>query len=118
MLIEQAFAQDAVGAAAGSGAGMLMSYLPILLIFGIFYILIIRPQNAAAKAHTALIAALKKDDVVLTDGGLIGEISNVADNIVHVRLADGVKVALNRSAVRRVLNAEEAKGWEPKASKK
>lgn len=117
MLIEQVFAQDGAGAAAG-GMGMLMSYLPIVLIFGIFYVLVIRPQNVAAKAHAELVAALKKGDVVLTDGGLVGEVVNVMDTLVHVRLADGVKVALSRPAVKKILREDEAKGWEPAAAGK
>lgn len=119
MLIEQVFGQDtaAAGSAVG-GAGMLMSYLPIVLIFGIFYMLVIRPQNQAAKAHAALLQALKKGDVVLLEGGLIGEVVKLGESIVHIRLAEGVQVAVSRPAVRKVLKDDEAKGWEPAVSKK
>lgn len=107
-------AQDAA-AQGGSLLPMLFSYAPILFIFVIFYILIIKPQNQAAKDHAALVKALKKGDVVLTDGGVIGEITAVKDTLVHVRVNHEDLVAVARGAVKKVLTGDEAKGWEPSA---
>lgn len=99
----------------------LFNYLPIVLIFVIFYMLVIRPQGQAAKAHAALLAALKKGDVVVTDGGLVGEIVAVkSDKMVWLDLGNGVRVTLSRAAVQKVLSDADAKGWQadPKPAKK
>lgn len=119
MLISNAWAQEAAttaaatAAAAPSIAALMMSYLPILFIIALFYYLIIRPQNQAAKAHAELIKNLKRGDVVLIDGGLIGEVSKTHEQILHLRINPEDEVAVARASVKKVLSAEEAKGWEP-----
>ncbi|PZP39155.1 MAG: preprotein translocase subunit YajC [Pseudomonas fluorescens] len=116
-MISVAYAQDAAATAGGLPA-IVMSALPFLLVFAVFYFVLLRPQITAAKKHAALLAALKKGDVVLTDGGLIGEVSSLKDAFAHVRLADGVTVTVAREAVRSILEGDAAKGWEAKSSKR
>ncbi len=100
MLISPAFAQ-ATGAPAMGG---LESFLPLILIFVVFYFLLIRPQQKKAKQHRELVQQLKRGDRVLTGGGIIGQVSKlVDDNEIEVEVAPNVKVRLVRSAVQDVL---------------
>jgi preprotein translocase subunit YajC len=118
LFVGQAWAQEAA-AAAGQSAGwsvMLASYLPIIFIFAIFYFLIIRPQNQSAKAHAELVKKLAKGDVVLIDGGLVGEVSKVMDQLLHLKVNAEDDVCVARASVKKVLTTEEAKGWQPIAS--
>ncbi|MBP6710456.1 MAG: preprotein translocase subunit YajC [Propionivibrio sp.] len=100
MLISNAYAQTA--AAAGPMGG-LMEFLPIILMFGVLYFLMIRPQMKKAKEHKALIAALSKGDEVVTQGGIAGRVSKVGDDFLSVEVADKVEIQLQKSAVSLVL---------------
>jgi preprotein translocase subunit YajC len=116
LLMGVAYAQDATAQAAAPGwSVMLFSYLPIVFIFVIFYLLIIKPQQEASKAHAKLVKELKRADVVLIEGGLIGEVTKVAEEKLHLRVNAEDEVCVARASVKKVLNAEEAKGWEPAA---
>ncbi len=75
------------------------SLMPIIFIFGIFYFLLIRPQQKKQKDHEKMITELKKNDEVVTSGGVHGTIVNVKDNTFVVRIDDNVKVEINKSAV-------------------
>ena len=88
MFISEAFAQTA----AGGGGNAFQAFLPLILIFVVFYFLLIRPQQKRAKEHKEMVEGLKRGDEVITQGGLIGKVSKVADEEVTVELADGVKV--------------------------
>lgn len=100
MLISNAYAQTA--AAAGPMGG-LMEFLPIILMFGVLYFLMIRPQMKKAKEHKALIAALSKGDEVVTQGGVIGKITKLGDAFVSIEVANGVELQLQRAAIIQVL---------------
>ena len=100
MLISNAYAQTA-GAAGPLGG--LMEFLPIILMFGVLYFLMIRPQMKKAKEHKALIAALSKGDEVVTQGGIAGRVSKVGDDFLSVEVADKVEIQLQKSAVSLVL---------------
>jgi preprotein translocase subunit YajC len=73
--------------------------MPVLLIFAIFYFLLLAPMRKRQKAHQALLGQLKKGDRVVTNGGLLGEISAVEERVVHLKLADNVRVRVVKSAV-------------------
>ncbi|HEY4164005.1 MAG TPA: preprotein translocase subunit YajC [Dongiaceae bacterium] len=83
-----------------------MSFAPLILIFGVFYFLMIRPQQKKAKEHQALVRAAKKGDRIVTSGGILGVITkaNEADNDVEVEISQGVKVRVVRSAISDVVN--------------
>lgn len=115
MMISTAWAQTAA-APAGDMSSVLMSALPFLLVFGVFYFFVMRPQMTAAKKHADLVGGLKKGDVVLTDGGLVGEIVTVKDNLAHVRVTEGVVMTIAKEAVRATLVGDAAKGWEAKGA--
>jgi len=85
-------------AAAPQGGG-LMSLLPLILIFVIFYFLLIRPQQKKAKAHQKFVAELKKGDKVVTSGGLYGEITGLTDKFVTLEVADNVRLKVARAHV-------------------
>lgn len=104
MFVSPAYAQAAGGAAADPMAGMFMQIAPLLLIFVVFYFLLIRPQQAARKRHIEMIAALKKGDVIVTSGGLIGKVRSVADDEVRVELGPNVEVRVVRGTIAEVRN--------------
>ncbi len=70
----------------------MVQMFPLLLIFVIFYFLLIRPQQRRAKAHRDLIGAVKKNDVAITGGGVIGKVVKVDENEVELEIASGVKI--------------------------
>ena len=82
---------------------MLVGILPWLLIFVIFYVLLIRPQQKRAKEHQAEIAAVKKGDEVITGGGLRGRVTKVSDSEIEVEIAQGVKVRAVKSTITAVV---------------
>lgn len=88
--------------------GALGQFLPLILIFGIMYMLLIRPQQKKMKEHKAMIEALRRGDQVVTQGGLIGKVSKVKeDGEVEVEIADGVKVRVVQATIAQVLNKTE-----------
>lgn len=105
MLISTAYAQ-AAGAPAGPLAG-LESFLPLVLIFGVFYFLLIRPQQKRAKQHQAVLSNLRRGDKVIL-AGIFGTVSKiVSDTEVEVEIAANVKVKVARSAIQEVLTKSE-----------
>jgi len=98
-LISNAYAQ-----AEGAGAaGGLMSFLPLIVIFAVFYFMLIRPQMKRAKEHKQLVSQLSKGDEVITNGGLLGKITDVSDSFVTLELADNLQIKLQRQAVASVM---------------
>jgi preprotein translocase subunit YajC len=81
------------------GGQALAQFVPILLIFGIFYFLLLAPMRKRQKQHQLLLGALKRGDKVVTNGGLLGEIAAVEDRTVHLKLADNVKVRVLKTAI-------------------
>jgi len=102
-----AYAQSA-GDAAGAGGILGSMLIPMVLVFGIMYLLIIRPQQKQMKTHKAMIAALRRGDQVVTQGGIVGKVSKVQeDGMIEVEIADGVKVKVLRHTITSVLNKTE-----------
>ena len=83
---------------------MLMGIVPWLLIFVIFYLLMIRPQQKRVKEHQAAIAAVKKGDEVITGGGIRGRVTKVTDDEAEVEIANGVKVRVVKSTLTHVVS--------------
>lgn len=96
-LISPAFAQ---GAQQGDPFSFL---LPMLVIFGAFYFLLIRPQQKRQKAHSALVAALSTGDEVLTAGGILGKVTAVSEHYATLQIADNVEIKIQKSTVSAVL---------------
>jgi preprotein translocase subunit YajC len=101
MLITPAFAQGGLsGLFGGDSAGMLTSFMPLILIIVIMYFLILRPQQQKVKQHQAMIKALRRGDTVVTNGGLVAKVTKVVDDDqIEVEIADGVRVRQMRSMV-------------------
>jgi preprotein translocase subunit YajC len=85
----------------------LMSFLPLIFIFVIFYFLLIRPQQKKQKEHAKLVAGLKTGDKVITTAGIHGLITNVKDNTVTIKVADNVKIEFDKNAVVTVSRSSE-----------
>jgi preprotein translocase subunit YajC len=83
---------------------ILVGILPWLLIFVIFYILMIRPQQRRVKEHQAAIAAVKKGDEIITGGGIRGRITKVSDDEAEVEIAQGVKIRVVKSTISQVIS--------------
>lgn len=99
-LIPAAHAQTAGTPPAGAGLGGLL--LPILLI-GVMYFLMIRPQMKRAKEHRAMLGKLSRGDEVLTTGGVAGVVADIGESFVTVEVADGVKLRVQKTAIANVL---------------
>jgi len=95
------FISDAMaeGAAAPSGAEGALGFIPLIVIFIIFYFLIIRPQVKRAKEHKKLTESVTKGDEVVTGGGLLGKVVDVNDNFVSLEISDNVEVKVQRQSV-------------------
>ena len=85
-------AYASAGSASSGTAGLLVNVLPLLLIFVIFYMLMIRPQQRRMKQHQEMLAAVKRNDTAVTNGGLIGKVIKVDENEVELEIASGVRV--------------------------
>ena len=81
------------------GASPLISMLPIILIFVVFYFLLIKPQKKAQEDHKKMIAGLKKNDEVITSGGIHGTIANIKDVTVTLKVDDNVKIDVQKSSI-------------------
>lgn len=86
-------------AAPAGQPNLLVSMMPLVFIFVIFYFLLIRPQQKKQKDHEKLVAAVKTGDQVVTNAGIHGTVSNVKEKTVIIRIADNVKVEFDRAAI-------------------
>jgi preprotein translocase subunit YajC len=124
MFIGDAFAQDTSASAAATTATVaapagaagaplqepspIAGLLPLLLIAVIFYFFMIRPQSKRYKEHQAMVSALARGDKVVTNGGLFGKVTKVDTDTVHVEIAEGVVVQLERMAIARAVDKHGA----------
>ncbi len=92
MFATPAYAQAAGAAQGGSTAGAIVSLLPLVLIFVVFYFLMIRPQQKRMRMLQNAVAALKKGDTVVTAGGLIGKVTKVEEAEVEIELGTNTRV--------------------------
>jgi preprotein translocase subunit YajC len=99
------FIANAYAQAGGTIAAQnpLISFLPLIVLFGIFYFMLIRPQMKRAKEQRLMIVALNKGDEVLTNGGILGRVDAIADQFVTLEIASGVVVKLQKQAISAVL---------------
>jgi preprotein translocase subunit YajC len=106
MFVTPAYAQAAGGA--GGEPNFLMSMLPLILIFVIFYFLLIRPQQKRAKEHRAMVENLRRNDQVVTAGGIVGKVTKVGEgDEVEVEIAANVRVKVLRQTITAVLAKTE-----------
>ncbi len=104
-LISPAFAQ----AAGGSTGSAWMQMLPLVLIFVVFYFLLIRPQTKRAKEHREMVAKLSVGDEVVTNGGLLGRVTEVGESFIALEVADKVQVKVQKFQVSQLMPKGTAK---------
>jgi preprotein translocase subunit YajC len=99
MFVSQAFAQGA----GGTGGDLFAMLVPLVLIMGVFWFLLIRPQQQRAKAHQELVQAVRRGDVVATSGGVIGKVARVVDDHeVLLEVAENVRMRILKHAISEV----------------
>lgn len=97
-MFETGIAYAAAPAAASGGQGV-MSFVPLILIFAVFYFLLIRPQQKKAKEHQNFLTNLKKGETVVSSGGIQGVITGLTDTVVTLEIADNVRVKVSRQYI-------------------
>ena len=98
------FISDAIARAAPATQGdPLMSFLPLVILFVVFYFLLIRPQQKKAKEHKTMVQNLSKGDEIVTQGGILGKVTDVSENILTCKIAENVEVKVQSHAVATVL---------------
>ena len=100
LVVAPAFAQAAAPAPGGFGG---MSLLFPLLLIGVMYFLMIRPQMKRAKEHKGMLEKLARGDEVLTNGGIAGTVVDIGDNFITVEIADNVRIRVQKAAIANVL---------------
>jgi preprotein translocase subunit YajC len=105
MFITPAYAQAAGGPAAqGGGLAAFISFAPLILVFAVFWLLMIRPQQQRVKALQRAIDAVKKGDNVVTGGGIIGKVTRVEDSEVEVEIAPNTRIRVVKATLTEVIN--------------
>ncbi len=99
LLFNTAFAMAPPPQGSQQGGNPLVAFLPLIIIFAIFYFLLIRPQQKRQREHQDFLANLKKGDEVATNGGLIGRIAGLTEDVVTLEVADKVRVKVLRNQI-------------------
>jgi len=93
----------------GSGSGF-AQFIPLILIFVIFYFFLIRPQQKRAKEHKAMVAALKRGDEVVTSGGIVGKVERIlGEDKLDLLISENVTVEVVQSTIQSILNKPDTK---------
>lgn len=115
MFINDAFAQTAGTAAAGSTMSMVVQ---LVLIFLVFYFILIRPQQKKIREHEAMLNAIKKGDKIITGGGVLGVVEKANDETLDVRIANGIVVTVYRATVRQMADDDKVSAQQVSKNKK
>lgn len=105
-----AWAMGAPPGGAGHAGGMqdiISSFMPLIVIFAIFYFLLIKPQQKKAKEHKDMLAAIKKGDKVITNGGIYGLVEQVNDKSIVLKIAENVKVKFDRGYIAAIRSGDD-----------
>jgi len=94
-----AHAMGNMGGAGGQGGGQLMAFLPLILLFIVFYFLLIRPQQKKAKTQKLFLENLKKGEEVVTSGGLYGKITGITNDTITLEIAEKIRVKVLKSSI-------------------
>ena len=106
-----AFAQTAPGSASPS---TLISFFPLVLVFVVFYFLLIRPQQKKVKEHREMLGKVKKNDEVVTSGGIYGKVIALTDTVVTLEVAPNVRIRVQRPQISEIIRGEKALAKEGK----
>ena len=110
-MIDLAFAQTAQAPGGPSG---LISFAPLILVFVVFYFLLIRPQQKKAKEHRQMLGQLKRNDEVMTSGGIYGKVVNLTDAVATLEVAPNVRIRVHRPQISQVVTGEKPPAKEGK----
>ena len=102
MFITSAYAQSAAG-----GGSLLDMIFPLVMVFAIMYFMILRPQQKRQKEHKAMLAAVRRGDTVVTQGGLIGKVAKVGEDVLEVDLSKDTRVNVVKSMIISVRSKSE-----------
>ena len=109
MFISSAWAQQVGGFSLPSGMEGIMQFVPLVLIFAVFYFLLIRPQQKKMKQHREMLGQVARGDKIVTNGGLVGTVIKViSDTELQVEIAEGVRVHVMRAMIANVVNKSDA----------
>ncbi len=89
------------------GGSMLVNFIPLILVFVIFYLLLIRPQQKKAKEHGDMLSKLKKNDEVMTSGGIYGKVVSLSDDVITLEVAPNVRIRVQRAQIGGLVRAEK-----------
>ena len=115
MIVSSAWAQAAPG---GGAPPVLMQFAPLILIFVVFYFLLIRPQQQKAREHRLMLANLKRNDDVITSGGIYGKVVALTDRVVTLEVAPNVRIRVDRPQIAALANGSAKAGGTPDDSTK
>ena len=101
---------DVAYAQAGGGPSTFISMLPLVLIFAVFYFLLIRPQQRKARDHRNMLAQLKRNDEVMTTGGVFGKVMGLTETAVTLEVAPNVKIRVSRSYIAQLFRPDKPGG--------
>jgi preprotein translocase subunit YajC len=104
-MLDFAYAQAAPGA---GGPGPIVTILPFILIFVIMYFMVIRPQQKKARDHQDMLTKLKRNDEVMTSGGIYGKVIDLKETVVTLEVAPNVRIRVHRPQIAAVLTGEKA----------
>ncbi len=104
------FISDAMAQTGAAGPGGIMSFLPLIILFAVFYFLLIRPQQKRQKEHKSMVEGLSKGDEIVTMGGLLGKITATDENFVTVQIASNTDVKIQRMSVQAMMPKGTVKG--------
>src|SRR5512145_404092 len=110
-MIDIAYAQAAPGV---GGPGPLVTILPFILIFVIMYFMVIRPQQKKGKEHQEMLSKLKRNDEVMTSGGIYGKVIDLKETVVTLEVAPNVRIRVHRPQIVTVITADKAAAKEGK----
>jgi preprotein translocase subunit YajC len=97
-----------------SGPSALVSFIPLALVFVVFYLLLILPQQKKAKQHREMLEKLKKNDEVMTAAGIYGKVVALTDTVVTLEVAPNVRIRVHRPQISALIKAEKSSGKEVK----
>ena len=104
----------AQAAPAAGGPGPIVTILPFVLIFVIMYFMVIRPQQKKAREHQELLGKLKRNDEVMTSGGIYGKVTDLKENVVTLEVAPNVRIRVARPQIASVITVEKSPNKESK----
>jgi len=109
--------QEGAGQPASEKGGGLSFFLPIVLIIGIFYVVLIMPERKKQKKKQAMIDGMKKGDKVMTSSGIYGSVAQIQEEVVVLQVSDGVRMRFNRAAIQTIITDEKSeKAEKPEAA--